>query len=63
MHANVLSLAMVEAATTSARTGRRVTIAEVLDGAYASAVEAEQDEAVRAQLLSWPSVHEVVGRR
>jgi len=63
VHANVLSLAMVEAATTSARTGRRVRIAEVLDAAYASAVEAETDERVRARLLSWPSVHEVVGRR
>lgn len=63
VHANVLSLAMVEAATTSATSGRRVTIAEVLDAAYAAAVEAEQDEAVRARLLSWPSVHEVVGRR
>ena len=63
VHANVLSLAMVEAATTSAAQGRRVTIAEVLDAAYATAVEAETDEAVRAQLQSWPSVHEVVGRR
>jgi len=63
VHANVLSLAMVEAAVTSAENGRRVTVAEVLDAAYASAVEAEQDEAVRAQLVSWPSVHEAVGRR
>ena len=63
VHANVLSLAMVEAAITSAEAGRRVTIAEVLDRAYTAAVEAEQNEAVRSQLLSWPSVHEVVGRR
>ena len=63
VHANVLSLAMVEAATTSATSGRRVTIAEVLDAAYATALKTEQAEAVRAQLLSWPSVHEVVGRR
>ena len=63
VHANVLSLAMVEAAITSAEAGRRVTIAEVLDTAYAAAVEAERDDAVRARLLSWPSVHAVVGRR
>lgn len=63
VHANVLSLAMVEAATTSARSGRRVTIAEVLDAAYGAAVEREQDDAVRARLQSWPSVHAVVGRR
>lgn len=63
VHANVLSLAMVEAAITSAESHRRVRIAEVLDGAYASAVAAEKNEAVKARLLSWPSVHEVVGRR
>ena len=37
-HSNVLSLAMVEAAIRSAEKGRRVTIAEVLDDAYAAAV-------------------------
>lgn len=63
VHANVLSLAMVEAATTSAESGRRVTIAEVLDAAYAVAVETETNDAVRARLMSWPSVHAVVGRR
>lgn len=63
VHANVLSLAMVEAATTSARSGRRVSIAEVLDAAYAAALAAEQDEAVRARLASWTSVHDVVGQR
>ncbi|GAA3551979.1 Gfo/Idh/MocA family oxidoreductase [Microlunatus spumicola] len=63
VHANVLSLAMVEAATTSAAAGRRVTIAEVLETAYATAVADEKNEEVRARLLSWPSVHEVVGRR
>ena len=62
VHANVLSLAMVEAATTSAEAGRRVTIAEVLDTAYAAALEAESDDAVRDRLRSWPSVHEAVGR-
>jgi predicted dehydrogenase len=63
VHANVLSLAMVEAAITSAGSGRRVTIAEVLDTAYKTAVDAEENDAVRARLLSWPSVHAVVGRR
>jgi predicted dehydrogenase len=63
VHANVLSLAMVEAAITSAEAHRRVTMAEVLDRAYDAAVATETNEAVKAQLLSWPSVHEVVGRR
>ena len=61
VHANVLSLAMVEAATRSADLGRRVTIAEVLDAAYATALEDETDDAVRDRLRSWPSVHEAVG--
>jgi predicted dehydrogenase len=61
VHANVLSLAMVEAATRSADERRRVTIAEVLDDAYAVALAAETDETVLARLRSWPSVHEAVG--
>ena len=63
VHANVLSLAMVEAATRSADERRRITIAEVLDDAYAAALAAETDDAVRDRLRSWPSVHAAVGRR
>lgn len=63
VHANVLSLAMVEAATRSADEHRRITIAEVLDDAYAAALAAEADDAVRERLRSWPSVHPAVGGR
>jgi predicted dehydrogenase len=62
VHSNVLSLAMVEGAVRSTRERRRLTIAEVLDDAYAEAVRAETSDVVRPQLESWPSVHEVVGR-
>ncbi|HYP45004.1 MAG TPA: Gfo/Idh/MocA family oxidoreductase [Propionibacteriaceae bacterium] len=62
VHSNVLSLAMVEGAIRSAAEQRRVRIAEVLDDAYAEAVRVETSPLVRARLLSWPSVHAVVGR-
>ncbi len=60
-HGNVLSLAMVEAAIRSAGEGRRVLIAEVLDQAYAEAVRTETDPDIKAVLVSWSSVHDVVG--
>ena len=60
-HSNVLSLAMVEAAIRSAEKGRRVTIAEVLDDAYAAALDSEADPEVRAVLAAWTSVHDAVG--
>ena len=62
-HANLLSLAMVEAAIRSAEEDRRVLIAEVLESAYAAALAGEQDPDLRAVLESWPSVHEAVGAR
>jgi predicted dehydrogenase len=61
-HSNVLSLAMVEAAIRSASEGRRVLIAEVLDGAHAQAVASEEHPKVRAVLASWSTVQNVVGR-
>lgn len=61
VHANVVSLAMVEAAVLSARTGRRVELAEVLEAAYETALADEHDEAVLRRLRSWPSVHDAVG--
>jgi predicted dehydrogenase len=61
-HSNVLSLAMVEAAIRSATEGRRVLIAEVLDGAHAEAVASEEHPEVRAVLVSWSTVQNVVGR-
>ncbi len=62
VHSNVLSLAMVEAAIRSAETGERVLIADVLDDAYAEALQKESRDEVRAAMQFWPSVHEVVGR-
>ena len=61
VHSNVLSLAMVEAAIRSVETGRRVSIAEVLEDAYAEALRVETRDDVRAALQAWPSVHEVIG--
>ena len=51
VHANVLSLAMVEAAVRSAETGERVSIADVLAQAHAQAIEAEPRDDVRAALV------------
>lgn len=56
--ANVLSLAMVEAAVLSARTGRRVALDEIMDRSYQSALEAERNPDVLAVMTSWPSVGE-----
>jgi predicted dehydrogenase len=61
VHTNVLSVAMVEAAVRSAETGQRVPLATVLEEAYAQALAAEQNPAVREVLASWTSVQEVVG--
>jgi predicted dehydrogenase len=60
-HSNVLSLAMVEAATRSAAERRRVTIAEILADGLDQALRDETDPDLLAALRSWPSVHEVVG--
>jgi predicted dehydrogenase len=59
-HRNLLSLAMVEAATRSATEQRRVTITEILDIAYDQALRDETDAEVTAAMRSWSSVHEVV---
>ncbi|NQX29698.1 Gfo/Idh/MocA family oxidoreductase [Microbacteriaceae bacterium VKM Ac-2854] len=56
VHRNVRSLAMVEAAVVSAAEGRRVTIAEVLEVGYATALAEERREDVRAVLAGWGSV-------
>ena len=60
IHRNVMSLAMVEGAIRSARTGRRVILADLLDEAYEHALTTEQRPQLRAALAAWPSVHEVV---
>ena len=61
-HSNVLSLAMMEAAITSAGEGRRVLIADILDDAHAEAIRTESDPQIRAVLESWSSVQDVVGQ-
>ncbi|MFD7500172.1 Gfo/Idh/MocA family protein [Streptomyces sp. NPDC059850] len=56
VHENTMSLAMVEAAVQSARTGQRVLVDDVLDQAYAAALREETRADVRAALTGWPSV-------
>ena len=51
-----MSLAMVEAAIASTRSGTRIVIDEVLERAHASALDAERDDAARERLASWGSV-------
>ena len=60
VHANVLSLAMVEAAVASAAAGARVRIDDVLERARAEAVAAEARPEVAEVLRSWPSVREAL---
>ncbi len=61
VHENVLSLAMVEAAVESSRTGRRTLLDDVLDAAYETALRDEQRPDVRERLGSWPSVRIALG--
>jgi predicted dehydrogenase len=61
VHSNVMSLAMVEGAVRSAQTGQRVVLEDLLDEAYATALEVEERPELRAALASWPSVREVIG--
>ena len=58
--ANVLSLAMVEAAVRSAAEQRPVLIADVINDAYRQALADDHDDRVRQVLQSW-DVLEVVG--
>lgn len=55
IHDNVMSLAMVQAAVQSAKTGRRISIAAVLDEAWERAIAAEIYDDVRQRLRSWTS--------
>jgi predicted dehydrogenase len=61
VHANVVSVAMVEAAVRSSASGEAVRIADVVAAAHAEAVDTVPEGAVRDVLRSWPSVHKVVG--
>jgi predicted dehydrogenase len=61
VHANVVSVAMVEAAVRSASTGSVVRIADVVTDAYAQALATVHDDVLRPVLESWPNVLKVVG--
>jgi predicted dehydrogenase len=61
VHRNVMSLAMVEGAIRSARTGERAVLADLLDEGYEHALATERRPELRAALAAWPSVHEVIG--
>ncbi|MFF2318665.1 hypothetical protein ACFVTE_20645 [Arthrobacter sp. NPDC058097] len=50
IHANVLSLAMVEAAVKSSQTGQRVLISDVVDEAHRQALDVESVPAAREVL-------------
>ncbi|MCC3761811.1 Gfo/Idh/MocA family oxidoreductase [Glycomyces sp. TRM65418] len=63
VHANVMSLAMVEAATQSAAQGRRVVIDDVLDRSYEAAIATERNADVLAAMKAWTSVREVLSQR
>ncbi|MGY2900473.1 putative dehydrogenase [Curtobacterium sp. PvP017] len=60
VHGNVMSLAMVEAAIASTRTGQRIVIDEVLERAHTEALAAERHDAVRDRLAAWSSVREAL---
>jgi predicted dehydrogenase len=62
VHANLLSLAMVEAAIRSAAEGRRVPVDEILDGSYDTALASTTDADILAVLQGWPSVRDGLNR-
>lgn len=57
-HENLMSVAMVEAAVTSARSGSVVEVDALLARAHESAIAAEERPDVRARLASWSSVRD-----
>jgi predicted dehydrogenase len=63
VHANVMSLAMVEAATQSAAQGRRVAVDDVLERSYEAAIATESDAESLAVMKSWTSVREALNQR
>ncbi|GAA4461983.1 Gfo/Idh/MocA family protein [Phytohabitans houttuyneae] len=60
VHENVMSLAMVEAAVTSAASGRLEHLDDVLEQAHAQALREETRADVRDALAGWPSVREAL---
>lgn len=63
VRANIMSLAMVEAATRSAALGARVAVDEVLEDSLDAAIATEPDPDVRAVMTSWPSAREALSRK
>lgn len=61
VHSNLLSLAMVQAATRSADQHRRVTVAEILDDGYRQALLDDTADDLLQVMKDWSSVHDVVG--
>ncbi|GAA2795595.1 Gfo/Idh/MocA family protein [Kribbella solani] len=61
VHANVVSIAMVEAAVRSARAGVPVQIADVITDAYAEALETITTPSLQAALAAWPNPLKAVG--
>lgn len=60
IHANVLSLAMVEAAVKSSQTGQRVLLREVLDEAHRQALALGAVPAAKEILAAWASPFEAL---
>ena len=60
VHENVMSLAMVEAAVESARSGQATRLDDVLERAHQQALRDEERAEVRDRLAAWPSVREAL---
>jgi predicted dehydrogenase len=60
VHENVMSLAMVEAAVQSARTGWPARLDDVLTRAYAEAIRTEERSDVCRVLQNWPAVRDAL---
>jgi predicted dehydrogenase len=61
VHTNVVSVAMVEAAVHSSRTGTPIQIADILTTAHTDAITTTPPGPLQDVLRSWPSVQKVVG--
>jgi predicted dehydrogenase len=62
VHSNVHTVAMVEAAVRSSRTGARVVIDDVLESAYCSALAEESNAEIRDVLAGWGSAEDAIAR-
>ncbi|KHK96420.1 oxidoreductase [Microbacterium mangrovi] len=62
VHSNIHTIAMVEGAVRSARTGHRVALDGVLENAYTAALADERDADLRGVLASWGSAGDAVAR-